>query len=450
MTTIHGPLPRKEGAVESPDLQARLPYALRALRHKNFRLFVTGQMVSLIGTWMQSVAQSWLVYRLTDSSFLLGLTGFLSHIPIFLLAPLAGTVADRHDRRRILIRTQAVSMLLAALLAVLTFSDLVRIEHIFLLTLLGGVANAFDVPARQSFAIEMVGRQDLMNAIALNSSMVNLARIAGPAIAGILVAQVGEAWCFAINAISYMAVLSGLWRMNIRGRARAEATTSALGHISEGFRFVANTRPISALLLLLGLISLVGLPYTILMPAFADRVLKQDAGGFGLLMGASGAGALAGALMLTGRRKTSGLGSWVAYSGAAFGLSLILFSVSRSFWPAIFFLLVAGFSNMVGMAASNTLIQSMVPDGLRGRVMALYTMMFLGMAPFGALLGGVLAEQLGVPMTIGMGGLGCLAGAALFWYRLPSLRGEGRRLILAQQMAAGEPAEEMTASGMPQ
>ncbi|MPY90895.1 MAG: MFS transporter [Luteitalea sp.] len=420
------------------------PVALRSLRHQNFRLFLSGQLVSLIGTWMQMVAQAWLVYRLTGSSVQLGLIGFAGQIPVFLLAPLGGAVADRVSRHRVVVAAQATMMVLALLLAVLTLSDLVRLSHIYVLATLLGMANAFDMPARQAFVIEMVGRSDLQNAIALNSSMVNAARIAGPAIAGLTVAAVGEGWCFLINGLSYVAVIAGLLAMRVRSQPYVHATVPAWASILEGLDFVARTEPVRALLLLLGLVSLMGMPYTVLMPVFADQMLGGGVWGYGTLLAAAGVGSLAGAVTLTMRRDLRGLGKWVAIACGSFGVGLVLFSLSRHFWLSASILLPTGYFMMFQMAASNTLIQSMVPDALRGRVMAVYSMMFIGMAPFGALLAGMLADAIGPPLTVAVGGAACLVGAVLFAYRLPALRGPARKLIVAQQAAAGDPAESTT------
>jgi MFS family permease len=420
-------------------LAPRLP-SIRALRHRNFRLFFGGQLISLIGTWMQSVAQSWLVYSLTGSTVLLGLVGFASQIPVFLLAPIGGVVADAVNRNRVVIATQTSSMVLASILAALTISGHIQIWQIFLLASLLGVVNAFDIPARQAFIVEMVGREDLVNAIALNSSMVNGARLVGPAIAGILVSLVGEGWCFAANALSYIAVIAGLLLMDVPERIIQPQAGSALRSISEGFGFVAATPPVRALMLLLGLVSLMGMPYSTLMPVFADRILGAGAGGLGVLMGMSGAGALIGALALAAKRSLRGLGRWVAWSSAAFGVSLILFSLSRTFWLSALLLVPVGCSMMVQMASSNTLIQSMIPDHLRGRVMSIYSMMFMGMAPFGALMAGALAHRLDAAATVAVGGVACLAGAAIFGVRLQAFRTAAREIILALQAAGGEPA----------
>lgn len=396
---------------------------------------------------MQTVAQSWLVYRLTGSAVLLGFVGFSNQIPVFLLAPIGGAVADARSRRSVLVVTQSTAMLLAFVLAGLTLTHRIEVWHIFVLSALLGLANAFDIPARQAFIAEMVGRDDLINAIALNSSMFNGARIVGPAIAGILVAAIGEGWCFFANAVSYIAVITGLLLMRVPLRTLIRKG-SAIENIIEGFRFAGSKGPVRALLILLGLMSLMGMPYAVLMPIFADQILHGGASGLGLLMGASGIGALVAALSLALRKGLYGLGRWVAFSGVCFGASIILFSLSRSFWLSAALLIPVGFSMMFEMSASNTLIQSMVPDELRGRVMSVYSMMFMGMAPLGALLAGVLAGRLGAPLTVAIGGLACIIGSFVFWLRLPRSRIEARQLIVAQQMAGGAPPEEMTGSGV--
>ena len=440
------PSPAESAAELAPARESRWQIASRALRHRNFQLFFSGQLISLIGTWMQSVAQSWLVYRLTGSALLLGAVGFASQIPVFLFATLGGITADRFNRRHIVIGTQVASMLLAFILAALTLSHKVQVWHVFVLASFLGVVNAFDIPGRQSFLVDMVGKDDLMNAIALNSSMFNGARVIGPAIAGILVAKIGEGWCFLGNAISYIAVITGLLLMRVQSPARG-VMASPLEHMMEGFRFVNRTAPIRALLLLLGVVSLVGMPYVVLMPIFADQILHGGARGLGILMGSTGEEALLGALTLAFREGIKGLGRWVAWCSAGFGASLMVFSLSHSFWISVILLLPVGYTIMLQMASSNTLIQVMVPDALRGRVMAVYSMMFMGMAPIGALFGGALAEHLGAPLTVGIGGTASIAGAVWFGLQLPKIRVEARKLILAQALAGGEPAE-MTAQAV--
>jgi MFS family permease len=382
---------------------------------------------------------------MTKSALLLGSVGFASQIPVFLVAPLGGITADRHNRQRLVIATQTCSMILASILAWLTLSGRVQVWHIFVLAALLGVVNAFDIPGRQSFLIDMVGKEDLMNAIALNSSMFNGARVIGPAVAGILVARIGEGWCFAANAISYIAVIIGLLLMNVHCAPRI-SSHSPIEDIVEGFRWVNQTRIIKSLLLLVGLVSLVGMPYTVLMPVFADQILHGGARGLGILMGATGVGALFGALTLAAKTGgVKGLGRWVAITCAGLGVSLFLFSFSTSFWLSCALLLPAGYSMMLQMACSNTLIQTMVPDQLRGRVMSLYSMMFMGMAPFGAFFGGALAHRIGAPITVAAGAVACVLGAIWFWRALPALRIEARRLIIAQGLVAGEPEQELNA-----
>jgi len=430
--------------------------ATRALRHRNFQLFFSGQLISLIGTWMQTVAQSWLVYRLTGSGLKLGAVGFASQIPVFLFAPIGGIVADRTNRKHVVIGTQVASMVLAFVLAAVTLTHIVdqRVWLIYVLAALLGVVNAFDIPGRQSFLVDMVGKEDLMNAIALNSSMFNGARVIGPAVAGVLVARLGEGWCFFANGVSYIAVIAGLMLMNVHAPARVSANTSPWDHIVEGFQFVNRTAPIRALMMLLGLVSLCGMPYVVLMPLFADKILSHggqelatligshDLGAvrLGILMGAAGVGALLGALTLAVRTGVKGLSRWVATCCAGFGISLMLFSFSRSFWVSVLLLMPVGYFIMLQMASSNTLIQVMVPDVLRGRAMAVYSMMFMGMAPIGALIGGALSDYLHAPLTVAIGGFASVLGAWWFALQLPKIRVEARQLIMAQAAAGGEPA----------
>lgn len=417
------------------------PNTFRALRHRNFQLFFAGQFISLTGTWMQSVAQSWLVYRLTGSVVLLGLIGFASQIPVFLIAPFGGVVADRYNRQKILVITQTSAMITAFVLAILTLTGSIQVWHLFVLAVFFGIANAFDIPTRQAFVSDMVAKEDLLNAIALNSSMFNGARIVGPAIAGILVASVGEGWCFFGNAVSYVAVIVGILLMKITPVVR-EFKGSAFSNIAEGFSFVAKTAPIRGLLLLLGLVSLMGMPYAVLMPIFADQILGGGSDTLGYLMGASGFGALAAALILASRKQVFGLGRWVAFASGGFGVSLILFSLSKNFWLSLVLLIPVGFSMMTQMSSSNTLIQAMVPDHLRGRVMSVYSMMFMGLAPLGALLAGTLAGILGAPETVALGGVACILGAIAFILLMPKHRETGRQMIISSQMAGGTPASQ--------
>jgi MFS family permease len=392
----------------------------------------------MTGTWVQLVAQSWLVYRLTGRATLLGLVGFAGNFPIFLLAPIGGALADRFERRRIIVVTQAISMVLAFVLAALTLGGIVREWHIVALAAGLGIIHAFDIPARQSFLVEMVGREDLINAIGLNSSLFNGARMAGPAVAGILVAAIGEGWCFLINAISFTAVLVALLAIRVPP-LQTPAKTSTLSRIREGFAFAARERPVRALLLMLAFLSLTGMPFMVLMPVFADRVLFGGPAAYGILMSAAGMGALSGAIALASKRDVRGLGGWVARAAIGFGSLLAVFSLSRSMWLSVLLLLPIGFTMMLQISSSNTLIQTMVPDALRGRVMSVYSMMFMGMAPLGALLAGWSADRIGAPRTVLIGGTACAAAAAIFRWSLPRLRADARRLIVAQQAVGGEP-----------
>jgi MFS family permease len=419
-----------------------LPVTLRALHHRNYRLFFGGQMVSLIGTWMQMVAQSWLVYRLTGSSVKLGAVGFCSQIPVLLLATVGGTVADRYPKHPIVVATQTISMLLAFVLAVLTFTGTVKIWHVFVMASLLGTVNAFDIPARQSFIVEMVGKTDLMNAIALNAAIMNLSRVVGPAIAGVTVALIGESWCFLLNGVSFLAVIAGLLLMRLPPRAAGPARGGPHPPLNEGFLFIRRHPAVLATLALLGTISFCGMPYSVLMPIFADGILHGGPRALGTLMGAAGLGAVAGTLMLASRQRVHGLVRWMAWAASVSGLALMAFSASRIYWLSFVLLIPVGGSMMVAMASTNTLVQSMVPDALRGRVMAVHTMMFLGMAPFGQLLAGAVASRIGVPLTVAAGGILCFAAASVFWMRLDPIHTEVDRLIALQHPAEIPPLVE--------
>lgn len=420
------------------------PALLRSLRHRNYRLFFSGQLISLTGTWMDTVAEAWLVYRLSHSPLLLGVAAFASQIPVFLLAPWGGVLADRYDRRKILLWTQALSGIQAMILAILTLTHVVTIWHVIILAAGLGIVNAIDMPTRQAFVVDMVSRDDLMNAIALNSSMFNGARVVGPAVAGVVVAAIGEGWCFFANAVSYVAVITGLVMMRMERRQRHSQMPSAMSQIKEGFGFVASERPVYALLALLGVVSLFGMSYSVLMPVFADQILKAGPRGLGLLMGSAGVGALAGAVSLALKREVKGLGRWIMLGATGFGAALIVFGQSRWLWVSCVVLLGAGYAMMVQMSSSNTLIQSMVPDRLRGRVMAIYSATFMGMAPLGALLSGMLAQRVGAPLAVALGGAACIVAGASFGLVLPKLRAHARRLIVAQQAEAAAPTQQIT------
>jgi MFS family permease len=419
-----------EGAPVPPSASAATPargglgFMLRALEHRNYRLFFSGQSISLIGTWMTRIATSWLVYRLTRSALLLGLVGFAGQIPSFLLAPFAGVLVDRWNRHRLLVITQALAMVQSAGLAILTLMGIINIWHVLALSLFQGVINAFDMPGRQAFVIEMVERrEDLPNAIALNSSMVNAARLVGPSIGGIIIAAVGEGWCFTLDAVSYLAVIASLLLMRLGPESRRTRKESkVLNELREGWRYVAGSAPIRSILLLLALVSLVGMPYTVLMPIFASTVLRGGPHTLGFLMAAVGVGALLGAVFLANRRTVIGLGKIIPMMSALFGAGLIGFSLSRILWLSLILLLFTGIGFMMQMAASNTLLQTLVEDDKRGRVMSFYTMAIMGVTPFGSLLAGGLAHKIGAPDTLLFGGIGCILAAAWFASLLPRLR----------------------------
>lgn len=414
----------------------------RALRHRNYRLFFAGQGISLVGTWITRVAMSWLVYRITGSAVLLGVVGFAGQIPTFLLSPVAGVWVDRLDRYHVLIATQVLAMVQSGVLAVLAISGAIQVWHIIGLAVFQGLVSAFDVPARQAFVVEMVeGKDDLPNAIALNSSLVNGARLVGPSIAGLLVAAVGEGWCFAVDSVSYIAVIGSLLAMTVVRQARVVPERRVGADLVAGFRYAFGFRPIRAGLVLLALVSLAGAPYTTLMPVVADRVLHGGPNTLGLLMGATGVGALGGALWLAARTTVVGLGRVIPIAAAAFGLSLVAFAFSTVLWVSMLCLVGAGAGFMVQMASTNTVIQTLVPDEMRGRVMAFYTMAFFGALPFGSLLAGTLAERVGTPWTIAGGGAICVAGALVFSSVLPALREQVRPIYaekgLLPEIAAG-------------
>jgi MFS family permease len=398
-------------------------------------------LVSFTGTWMQSVAQSWLVYRMTGSPWLLGLVGFASQAPVFLLAPLGGVLADRRNRLPIIILTQTLAMVQALILAALTLSNRVTVASIVVLALTLGAINSFDLPARQSFMIELVGKEDLMNAISLNSSMIQGSRVAGPAIAGLLVGWLGEGPCFLINGLSYVAVIAGLLTIRVRRDGQMQVEGSAFANLREGFDYVRRTRPVRALLVLVAFVSIFGLPYTVLMPIFASDVLGGGPRALGLLLGATGVGALAGALTLAARKSVQGLGRVVALSVAVFGFLLILFSLSRSLALSTVLLFPIGFSVLIQMSASNTLVQMIVPDQMRGRLMSFYAMSLMGMTPFGSLLAGAVTVRIGASRAVALGGALCLIAALVFWLRLPSLRHEALPILIAHGVLPGEPSE---------
>ena len=401
----------------------------RAVRHPNFRLYMLGQLVSWTGSWIHRTAQAWLVYKLTHSAALLGAVGFASQAPALLLGPLAGVYVDHHHRWRIVVLTQTLSMASAFTLALLTFAGAVNVWHIVLLAFALGCIDSFDIPARQAFMGEMVAREDLMNAIALNSSTFNAARLLGPAVAGFLVAAAGEGTCFFLNGLSYLAVLASLMRMRNLSPPAPPASMRLLEQMLEGFRFARDRRPIRDLLLLLAVGSLTAFPYIILVPIFAAEVLGAGPEGLGLLLSAAGLGALVAALALAGRESLRGYGRLIGIAAAGAGLFLLLFSLSRHLWISAALLVPAGFCIMSQMTATNTLIQSMTPDRLRGRMMSFYTTIFMGVAPVGSLLAGALAEGIGAPLTVALGGVACSLAGVAFLSRLSGFKATARPLL---------------------
>jgi MFS family permease len=433
-----------------------MSHAWRALRHRNFRLFFGGQTISLIGTWMTRIATAWLVYRLTHSALLLGTVSFAGQIPTFLVAPFAGVWIDRWDRRQVLVWTQTLAMVQSFALAGLTFSGHITIHWILFLSVMQGIINAFDMPGRQSFMVQMVeDRADLGNAIAINSSMVNVARLIGPSLAGMLIAVTSEAWCFLIDGVSYIAVIASLLMMHVHVPAIMRKATSTFHEMKEGWSYVSGFLPIRTILMLFAVVSLMGMPFVVLMPVFAATVLHGGPHTLGFLMGAMGVGALASALSLAARRNVRGLIRMIPVAAAVFGLGLIGFGLSSTFWLSMAMVLVAGAGMMQGMAASNTIIQTLVDEDKRGRVMSYYTMAFMGMAPFGSLLAGTMAHAIpstplwifsktmlaGAQWTVIINGVVVVLGAAWFATRLPALRVVVRPIY--QEMGIIPAAQEM-------
>ena len=400
----------------APIPPATRPPLWQIFRHRNYRLFFSGQLLSLMGSWMQIIAQAWLIYRLTGSPLALGFIGFLQQGPVFFFSALGGTIADRMDRRTLLLFTQGGFLLQALTLATLTFTGVVEIWHVAALALMFGLLNAIDVPTRQSFTVEMVGREDLQSAVALNSIMFNLARVVGPSVAGVMIAAVGEAWCFAINAASYRAVLASLVLRRTVSARRTEASRP-LQDLVEGFRYVVHHREIRAALLALAITSFAGGPYLTLMPVFAEQVLGTNSAGYGMLMTAVGAGALFGALAMS-RLSGAALRQAPELAAIGFGLWMTALSLTTNFWFAMILILPTAFSLMLQGSTTNIIVQNAVDDQMRGRVMAYYTMSFLGMMPFGSLAAGALAHFIGVPLTLTCGGIVCaLAGIVTFRLR---------------------------------
>ena len=400
-----------------------LKLILRALQHRNYRLYFYGQTISLIGTWAQRLAVGWLVYRLTGSALVLGVVGFVGDLPAFLFAPIAGVLADRWPRYRIVVLVQSLAMIQALVLAFLVLTGAVTVGYIIALSMFLGLLNAFDVPTRQALLVELIERrEDLGNAIALNSSMVNAARLLGPSLAGVLIATVGEGMCFLLNAISYVAVIASLLAMKIRPSQREATGARVLQELKQGFAYVFGFVPMRSILLLVGLTSLMGVPYQILMPVFAKDILHGGPFVLGFLMGCSGVGALAGAIYLAARKSVMGLESVIAGAAGIFGIGLIAFSLSRVLWLSLALMMLTGFGMIAQLSSSNTVLQTIAEDDKRGRVLSFYTMAYRGMVPLGSLLAGSLANWIGAPGTLFFGGTCCVAGSALFASKLSFLR----------------------------
>jgi len=402
--------------------EAARRYGFGALAHRNFRLFLFGQTVSLTGTWMQSIAQGWLVLQLTDSPFYVGLVSALGSVGVLVFTLYAGVVADRSDKRRVVTITQTLLMLQAFALAALVATGKVTVENVMALALFLGIVNAFDIPTRQSFLVEMVGKEDLMNAIALNSSMFNATRVFGPAVAGILIGTLGTTWCFALNGVSYLAVIGGLLAMRLPPHLPQSASGSAWAGFRESLAFIAGDTRVSTLVVLTGLFSVFGFPYLVMMPVFARDVLHTRAAGYGALTAAVGVGALLGALGIAVLSRRIPKGRTLVLGGTSFGLALVVFAASRSFTVSWFILALTGCAMIINNALTNTLLQTLVPDALRGRVMGFYSFVFVGLAPLGALQAGVIAEHFGAPWAVAAGGIVTALSMAIAAWRVPALR----------------------------
>ena len=405
----------------------------RSLRHRNYRLYITGQLVSVCGTWMQQVALSWLVYRLTGSATLLGIVGFASQIPIFCLGAVGGVISDRYSCHRVAVCTQCAALAQALFLSVLTLTGWIQPLHIILLGTAMGVIYAFDMPARQALVHQLVDVDDLANAVALNSSMINAARIVGPALAGAVVAKFGEGVCFLINAVSYLAVIVALFMMKLSQQPREAAPSVSIGRsLIQGAHYILATTPIRDILILLGVLGLMGMPYMTLMPVFAAHVHNGGANALGLMFGAVGLGALIGALFLAQRKNIIGLGRVIVAATLGFGIGLISFTVARVFWLSLVLLVGVGCGWMVLIAASNTALQTLADNDMRGRVMSLFSMMLVGMAPFGSLLMGWAADQIGAPLVVAIGGAFCSVAGIIFAQQLPRIRAAARPILAAR------------------
>ena len=424
-------VPKTASGAQGSEWFAKVRVTLRALQHRNFQLFLGGQFLSLIGTWVQTVAQSWLVYKMTGSSVMLGLVTFAGQIP-YLFSPIGGVLADRMNKHRLIILTQVLSTLQAVLLAWLTLSGAVQVWHVIVLALVLGVIGVFDMTGRQAFLVEMVGKEDLMNAIALNSSVYNSGRILGPAVAGVMVAAIGEGWCFAVNAVSFLAVIAGLLMMRLQRPHKHSRAESPIEQFRQGLEYIRTHQPTRALLLNLCAVSIMNYPFIVLMPIFADRIFHGGAQTLGILMSAFGVGAVLGALYMASRTALSGTSRRIVRSTIVYSIALIGFSFSWSVPIACFFLIVAGAGMLMQVASTNTGLQSLAPDAMRGRVMGFYGMMFLGMVPIGSLIAGWLGDRIGAPWTVSLGAVGCIIAAAAFNRRRVVVASALRQLMQSQ------------------
>jgi MFS family permease len=419
---VNGAPPAQAGTSFSTRFRNNFSTRFRAMQHRNFQLFIAGQLTSLIGTWMQNMAQQWLVYRLTHSAVLLGVFAFASQVPMLFLSSLGGYVGDHYNRHRGVIATQTVSMILAFALAVLTLTGQIQGRRgawvMIVIAFLVGVVNAFDVPIRQAFLVQMVGKDDLPNAIALNSSIFNGARVVGPAIGAFTVAWVGEGWCFFVNGLSFVAVIVALLMMKIARTQTKPSEESPLKSLMQGFHFAMHDLPIRSALTLLSALSLFGLQYSVFMPIYALDILRGDARTQGYLMSAAGVGAVLGALHFAARTDYQGLARWISATSMTCAIGLVIFSEAKVFWLCVAVLFVVGFAATSQMAATNTLIQNRVPDELRSRVMAVYATMFMGVQPIGALIAGGVAKRVGAPHTLTVFGFLVLLGSLIFLFRV--------------------------------
>lgn len=405
--------PQIEAGEETPSWLGQFGHSFRALRHRNFRLFISGQIVSLVGTWMQNVAESWLVYRLTHSELLLGTAWFCSQIAVFLLGPLGGVAADRFPRQKLVIATQTALMLQAFALAALTLSGRVEVWQVLALAGCQGVINAFDIPGRQALVVHMTSQEDLLPAISLNSAVFNTARVVGPGIAGVLLAAVGEGMCFLLNGFSFLAVIGSLCMMRLAPFERKPAA-SPLRHLADGFRYAWGHDAVRRILFLMGAATLAAMPVFVLIPFFADDIFHRGSRGLGFLMAAMGSGAVAGTLVLARRTRVTGLGRVMASSGLCVGASYVAFGLSPSYGLSLAIMPVLGYFTMRQMASANTTIQTLIPDEYRGRVMALYAMTVVGLGPFGSLAAGAMAGRFGARAAVAAGGVLATMAAAAF------------------------------------